>query len=318
MYVTTAPPCPCFAGGYLFNNILSISVWLFYIGSGWLSLAYPKLAEGCFMHWLTRSSKTKRYTYMDLYYLFHEVCFIGNLLFATTFIGIYFYNVVVNQVDFLSIYFQNTYTTYTAVPLISVSILFILGETYYNPLMDVIPGEGDEQREPSDGDLLYWADYLLTFIAVSTMFFIYLRPGYGENTRYSYIKILTKKGTYACLISLLIFNVFYNTQAYMIYKEVSETVITGSTYAFCVIIPLINIFYAKAYFDWVLSIMGTLIEIGLGIQLISEDIKSSEETLSQPKKVAGYISFFFGLVLLGVLMVNLRIAGSFNRLFYEY
>ena len=223
MYVTQAPPCPCFAGGYLFNNILSISVWLFYIGSGWLSLAYPKLAEGCFMHWLTRSSKAKRYTYMDLYYLFHEVCFIGNLLFATTFIGIYFYNVVVNQVEFLSIYFQNTYTTYTAVPLISVSILFILGETYYG--VDVQLEEGGEPREPSDGDLIYWADYLLTFIAVSTMFFIYLRPGYGENTRYSYIKILTKKGTYACLISLLIFNVFYNTQAYMIYKKVSDTVI---------------------------------------------------------------------------------------------
>ena len=310
MYVTQAPPCPCFAGGYLFNNILSISVWLFYIGSGWLSLAYPKLAEGCFMHWLTRSSKTKRYTYMDLYYLFHEVCFIGNLLFATTFIGIYFYNVVVNQVEFLSIYFQNTYTTYTAVPLISVSILFILGETYYG--VDVQDEEGGEPREPSDGDLIYWADYLLTFIALSTMFFIYLRPGYGENTRYSYIKILTKKGTYACLISLLIFNVFYNTQAYMIYKEVSETVITGSTYAFCVIIPLINIFYAKAYFDWVLSIMGALIEIGLGIQLVSKDL--GEKTIN----VAGYISFFFALVLLGVLMVNLRIAGSFNQLLYNY
>ena len=310
MYVTQAPPCPCFAGGYLFNNILSISVWLFYIGSGWLSLAYPKLAEGCFMHWLTRSSKTKRYTYMDLYYLFHEVCFIGNLLFATTFIGIYFYNVVVNQVDFLSIYFQNTYTTYTAVPLISVSILFILGETYYG--VDVQLEEGGEPREPSDGDLIYWADYLLTFIAVSTMFFIYLRPGYGENTRYNYIKILTKKGTYACLISLLIFNVFYNTQAYMIYKEVSQTVITGSTYAFCVIIPLINIFYAKAYFDWVLSIMGALIEIGLGIQLVSKDMGGD------PISVAGYISFFFALVLLGVLMVNLRIAGSFNQLLYNY
>lgn len=277
MYVTRTPyidpyPQAGFYGQYCFYLMVSMSCWVFFLGTAWASLSGSDTSH---VFWLTLSNKDKRFTYTDMNYILHNVCFIGTAIVGTVAFGYYFFLTVNRNFIFLSM-INGPFSRYNFVPLICVSILYILGINY-------------ETAEPSDG--YYIGALVLSLLAISTLIFVYSRT-YIENNYI--VTFLIKKGTYTCLISLLIYHVCYVIAFYGQSKaDNTESFLKGCGYAFVIIIGLTGVGMSRLYFDLAMAVMTFLIEVGIGLQCINDYD-------SPALKPAGYIAFAlaFGAIVL--------------------
>lgn len=275
MIVSTTPyigPQGGFYGQYCFYLMISMSCWVFFLGTAWASLGGP---EDAHVFWLSFSNKDTRFTYTDMNYILHNVCFIGTAIVGTVAFGYYFFLTVNRNFIFLSM-INGPFSRYNFVPLICVSILYILGINW----------------DPSVEDGYYIGALVLSLLAISTLIFVYSRT-FVENAYI--VTFLIKKGTYTCLISLLIYHVCYVIAFYGQTKSDNpESFLKGCGYAFVVIIGLTGVGMSRLYFDLAMAVMTFLIEVGLGLQCINEYGKSPA------LKPAGYIAFAlaFGSIVL--------------------
>lgn len=276
-----------FYGQYCFYLMISMSCWVFFLGTAWASLGGENQNDKTMnIFWLTFSNKEKRYTYTDMNYILHYVCFIGTAIVGTVAFGYYFFLTVNRNFIYLSM-INGPFSRYNFVPLICVSILYILGMNFESP------PEGTTEV----GDGYFIGALVLSLLAISTLIFVYSRTVVSN----AYIvTFLIKKGTYTCLISLLIYHVCYVIAYYGKYKTSEDSkasFMKGCGYAFVIIIGLTGVGMSRLYFDLAMAVMTFLIEVGIGLQCINEYKLSP--TL-EPIKPAGYIAFAlaFGAIVL--------------------
>lgn len=290
MYVTTySSPYPQvgFYGQYCFYLLISMLCWVFFLGTSWSSLS-------TFNHYmLTASDKDNRFTYIDMNYIIHGICFIGTSVVGTVAFGYYFFLTINRNFTFLSV-INGPFSRYNFVPLTCVSILYILG-------ISIEKDETDIYGTFKHQDEYYMCGLIITLLAISTLIFVYNRT--IINNAY-FVSFLIKKGTYSCLITLLIYHFCYGIVFYIQNKvgdkEQQATFLRGSGYAFIIIIGLVGIGMSRMYYDIAIAVMTSFMELGFGLQCIKDFDNKLLTEIHASLSTAGYIAFalaFGGIVI---------------------
>ena len=317
--------------------IISLAVWSAFLVAAWLTFGYPKDINEI---WLTFASKDPEpQTFIDLYYVLHKICFLITYLIATASFCYFFLNII-GKAPAIFEWLVIGNTRYHIVPLLCVTALFILGEVCGDkvggggsdepspsPSDETQVNEGDEGGDggdgddvnleqdepgdtsdvsPSDGgdadiDVIYIFDFIFTAIALSSLLYIYSITLAYENFLFN---LLIRKGTYSCLITLLIYNIFYIINFYTKAKITDDgdkdSFNTGCGYAFTILIGLIILPLATYARDYLMSAMGFFVEIGIAVTCLK---------VSSEPHYGGYIAIamaVFSLIQILYLVVRER------------
>lgn len=256
---------------------ISLISWLLFLITGWLSLGLPYTSNYFKIIWLTISynpvKDSKPFIPLEIYYPFHYIVFIILLILAT--LSFYIYIKQRNNTNLMMAMLGNI-TKFHFIPLISVSALFIIGNSIQNAY----------NKDISDftNDAMFIFDFLFTIIGLVSIIIIYVHTKI-DSPFYAYLAI--KKGTYSSLIVLLVYNIGFNVVLYgyycLGYDKDSDPGIWGKAcgITFSIFIGFINSFLSVIFKDLIMVIMNILIYIGMTIKsftLDKDDINYDEKT----------------------------------------
>ena len=321
--------------------IISLAVWSAFLVAAWLTFGYPEVSN-IWLTFPSKEDPVPPacpyHTYIDLYYVLHKICFLITYLIATASFCYFFLNII-GRAPAIFEWLVIGNTRYHIVPLLCVTGLFILGEvcgdTANNADMEggseepdtssgsEEGGEGGEggegeggdgedgevtlgQEEGSEGgngdiDVIYIFDFIFTAIALSSLIYIYHITLAYENFLFN---LLVRKGTYSCLITLLIYNLFYVINYYTKVK-ITDTgdksnFNYGCGFAFTILLGLIILPLATYARDYLMSAMGFFAEIGIAVTCLK---------VTGDQHPAGYIAIamaVFSLIQILYLVVRER------------
>ena len=259
---------------------LSISIlsWLTFLVTSWLSLGLPYNFNFMRIIWLTLSVNVEKlddyddeddqifYNYIPLgiLYEFHYAVFIFAFSIAT--IGFIIFMVFRENENVINL-MLGKYTKFHFIPLFSISALGIIGET-----MNVFK-LGNSGRYGPFKEIKFFFNFAFTIIGLVSLIIISFSTKI-KSPWYAFLFI--NKGTYSCLISLLVYNLLFSIYLYVdirLEKKDKETEdwIKGSGIAFSLIVGIINSILSFALKDIMISFMNILIYTGMLIYFFKID-----------------------------------------------
>ena len=280
---------------------LSISIlsWLAFLVTSWLSLGLPYSWKVGKIIWFTLSinfekkelkdlGATYQYIPITLLYEFHYVVFILAFSFST--IGFLIFMLYKEDENIVYLMFGK-YSKFHFIPLLCISALFILTESI--DLIDKIISniridfngydyDYDEDNVSNPFSLIsesrFIFNFIFTLIALASLIFISFTTKI-KLPRYPFLSIT--KGTYSCLIPLLVYNFFYSIFAYVIFKLVKKEKNTddwmkASGITFSLVIGIANSILSFVLKDIMISFMNVLIYIGMLIYFFKIDREKRE------------------------------------------
>jgi hypothetical protein len=250
---------------------LSISIlsWLTFLVTSWLSLGLPYNFNFARIFWLTTSinvEKNKDYYHTSYNYIpiailyeFHYAVFIFAFSIAT--IGFLIFMVFRENENVINLMFGK-FSRFHFIPLFSISALCIIGETLN--FYDV-----GKHKDPFNESKFIF-NFAFTIIGLVSLILISFTTKI-KKPWYAFLSI--NKGTYSCLISLLVYNLFFSILSYVNFKsdETDEDWVKGSGIAFSLIIGIINTILSFVLKDIMIAFTNALIYTGMLIYFFKID-----------------------------------------------
>lgn len=263
-------------------TIISILSWLLFLSLSWMSFWIPKTKGGyykTYVFWLNFIYRTNNPIVLSPIYI-HFVLFYMITVLAIGFSTFAFFAYIYYLFFAKDINVKNgmlgEITKYHCIPLISISILFIIGESLGKDL--------------DFKNIHLFSSLVFTAISLGSLLFITF------NTKIeSPIYALTiNKGAYPCLIALLVYNFFYSFWFYGSYLiKDSKNWDYGCKIAFSLLIGISNNGLAFLLKDIILAFVNILMYIGMianYFKLTKFDIKTDYN--------GNYIGGIFDLIIL--------------------
>ena len=251
--------------------ILSISSWIMLLITSWM----PMLIFGIYKNkiiayfWLIIREKEDLRFPLDMNFEVLATICIFTLIIGTIGFMTYVYCIYKGNNNVLNGMFGET-SKFHFIPLLLISGLFIIGESYSNI-----------DRHYYFNEAKYIFSIIFTFLAIITLVLISFRTKIESPW---YAPILINKGAYSCFLALLIYNLGYVISIYGMYKLIKKGKYEDYSnwakrcyLAFTIIIGILNNAFAFLLKDLVVSLMNLLIYIGMTIsyfKLENEDRKS--------------------------------------------
>ena len=256
---------------------LSISIlsWLFFLVTSWLSLGLPYVFKIIRVIWFTVSINyeknylknlncTYEYIPLRIFYEFHYVIFIFAFSLAT--IGFIIFMVFRENENIMEI-MLGKFTKFHFIPLLFISALFINGESLnFDDFRDSLETKITNQIPYfNTKEYRFIFNFIFTIIALASLIFISLKTK-TKSPWYAFLSI--NKGTYSCLIPLLVYNLSYSIITYVIYKlkqkqkEIDDW-LKASGIAFSLVLGIINSVLSFVLKDIMIAFMNTLIYTGM-------------------------------------------------------
>ena len=251
---------------------LSISIlsWLTFLVTSWLSLGLPYNYNFFRIIWLTMSINVEKrkdyyrhvtYNYIpiEILYEFHYAVFIFAFSIAT--IGFLIFMVFRENENIINLMFGK-FSRFHFIPLFSISALGIIGET-----INFYPTDSD--KKPYN-ESKYIFNFAFTIIGLVSLILISFTTKIKKPW---YAFLFINKGTYSCLISLLVYNLFFSILQYVDFKsdETDEDWVKGSGIAFSLIIGIINTILSFVLKDIMIAFTNALIYTGMLIYFFKID-----------------------------------------------
>ena len=249
--------------------IISVLSWILFLVTAWLSIGLPYTIDSEKLFWLTSSNLTEFNTYypLKMHFVFHYLVFVILFVFATLGFLIYMtFRDNNNVTDGM----LGKFSKFHFIPLLSVSALFIIGESVTIDL---------NNKKYNYNELMYIFDIIFSIIGLASIIFIYTQTKI-ESPWYAIYTI--PKGTYSCLIAMLIYNLGFNFiyfGAYEIKKEsIREGWFAGCGIVFPIIIGIANLILVVIFKDMVLAFMNLLIYVGMLVNFYVTDWDARHES----------------------------------------
>ena len=245
---------------------VSIICWLSLLITGWMSLGVPDKSYGddkVLVTWLMEALN-KDYVpgnSFDIYYVLFYMILILTLILATAAFGVFIYCLFINKNDSFITGMQGNFTKFHFVPLLCITILFIIGETLEEDY--TYSGFGiffDVKKVHCAFNLIF------DIIGLGSLIFIAFKNTISEPIYANFII----KGVYSCFIALLVYDFFYvitltgliNKLEDYKYDEIEDW-LKNCGYASSILIGLINIGLSVFLKEIVLGIVNLLMYIGM-------------------------------------------------------
>ena len=267
---------------------LSISIlsWLAFLVTSWLSLGLPYTWKLWKIFWLTISinyekeefkNEVDSYEYFPIvmFYEFHYTVFILAFSFAT--IGFLIFILFREKENIINLMFGK-FSKFHFIPLLCISSLFIIGESidifdeFTNKYIDKDENFFDEDDDYYDDDQFFFIkeirfifNFVFTIIGLTSLIFISITTK-TKTPWYAYLSI--NKGTYSCLISLLVYNFFFSIIYYVRFKLIKKNKnikdwMKASGIIFSLVVGIVNSILSIVLKDIMISFMNILIYTGM-------------------------------------------------------
>jgi len=276
-------------------KIISLVSWILVLITGWLFFGVPNF-DKVFIFWnniiLNENQNLNPFPLIMFNIFFYIIAIIILLLLTFSFF-VYAYNVFKKNENVLNGMLGNQ-TKFHFIPLLCISALFINGEC----------------TEEEDHILLFTKTQLYFFIiftilALISLIYIYINTKLDSEKNIQY---LIKNGTYACLISFLIYNFFVAVWALIItikYKDLDfESIYKPNknlSIVFSIFIGLINLVLSFFLNEISISIINFLIYIGLTIKFFKIEKDIREAYLNNSIGIIEIIMIILSLLMMGLV-----------------
>ena len=272
-------------------SLISILSWLTFLVTSWLSLGLPYTMKYFRIIWLTVSVNFEKdgigpYEYAPIMILYevYYVAFIFAFSMAT--IGFIVYILFKENENIMEL-MLGKFSRYHFILLFCISALFIIGESIdiFDDLLNEAFSTANyddydydydyEDKKDDDDDYVitynpfkeirFIFNFAFTIIALASLIFISLNTKV-KSPWYAYLSI--NKGTYSCLISLLVYNFFFSLLIYIKIKldkkgKDTEDWIKASGIAFSLLVGIINSLLSFILKDIMISFMNIIIYTGM-------------------------------------------------------
>ena len=246
--------------------ILSISSWIMLLITSWMPMLFFGITKNRIIayFWLIIRSKGDDLNFpLDMNFVVLAIVCILTLIIGTIGFMTYTYCIYKGNNNVLNGMFGET-SKFHFIPLLLISGLFIIGESYSKVYVDTFFNEAK-----------YIFSIIFTFLAIITLVLISFRTKI-ESPWYAPLAI--NKGAYSCFLALLIYYFGYVITVYGFYKLIKKGKYEDlhnwgkRTYlAFTIIIGILNNIVAFLLKDLVISLMNLLIYIGMTIAYFKLD-----------------------------------------------
>ena len=280
-----------------------------------------------------------KYLPITIFYEFHYTVFILTFIFAT--IGFLIFMLFKENENITNL-MLGKFTKFHFIPLLCISALFIIGESrdifddmfsisekdpdYFSYKYKVVDEDdydsddydSDDNEESEDYDYpndiedyddddnvylinesRYILNFVFTILGLASLIYIYITTK-TKSPWYAYLAI--NKGTYSCLISLLVYNFFYSITYYVLFKLIKKDKeiddwMKASGIIFSLVIGIVNSILSIVLKDIMISFMNILIYTGMLIYYFKIERKEREN----------YNEFADGIIDIVILVGNVAI-----------
>ena len=257
---------------YAIGGVLS---WALLVITGWLTFFEPDVhfmwmddddySRGIYF-WLYPTIATGDGVFFPIYifYLFfYPIVIISLLIFCVGF-ALYIYCLFIRKDGYVINAMFGQFTKFHFVPFLCASACFIISECT----------EDELGKEVNPSKFQIFMTIIFTLIGLCSIAFIY----FHTKLEYPiYAKLTINRGTYSCLLALFSFGFFFNIFYYgykdRINKDSLKDWIKGCSYAFSIILGVVNLGLSVFFKDIVLAGINCLMYIGMTINffLIDDD-----------------------------------------------
>jgi len=276
-------------------KIISLFSWILVIITGWLSFAVPNF-DNIIIFWnnyIIKKNQNLAPFPLFLYNIFFYIIAIIILLLLTISFLIYAYNVFKKNENVLNGMLGNQ-TKFHFIPLLCISALFINGECT----------EEETHFLFFTKTQLYFF-LIFTILALISLIYIYI------NTKLDSVKniqYLIKNGTYGCLISFLVYNLFVNVWALILTIKMEDFDFTSIyksnknlSIVFSILIGVINLVLSFSLNEITISIINFLIYIGLTVKFYKIEKDLRKEYLNNSIGIIDIIMIILSLLMMGLV-----------------
>ena len=276
---------------------ISIVFWLLLLITGWICFAVPDLGEKILFVWMyiiIRENSGVLYYPLVIHYVLFYMILVPTLLFITAAFIVYAYHIFMKKDANVLNGMLGNLTKFHFIPLACVSAVFIIGESV------------DENKGPKGAH--YFFIIFFSAIALVSLIFIFMQTKL-ESPIYAAFTI--KHGAYACLIALLIHNIFYCIWYYGYYlrstkhKDLRDWH-KGCHITFSILIGLGNLGVSVFLKEIVISIVNLLIYIGMTVQFFKIDKDFRKYWFSEAPGVIDIFMIVFSLAAIAFLFIRYK------------
>ena len=178
------------------------------------------------------------------------------------------------------------YSKFHFIPILFISSLFIIGETYTDYDSDINESQSYSNSfgyfSSKSIEAKYIFSLVFTFLAIISLIFISLTT---KITSPWYATLTINKGAFSCFFALLIYNFGYVLSDYILYKkdynvfyqkdiDDKNNLIKKCTLAFVIIIGFLNNAASVLLQDYMIALINLLIYLGMTITFYKRDEES--------------------------------------------
>ena len=276
---------------------ISLSTWLLLLITGWICFAVPDLGEKILYVWsyiiIRDNGFIIDYPLLIHYVLFYMILIPILLLIPFAFI-VYLYHIFIKK-DANVINGMLGLTKFHFIPLFCISILFIIGESV-------------DKNKGVKGVHIFF-NIFFSAIAIASLIYIYMQTNIEASI---YATWIIKRGTYACLIALLIHNFFYNFWYYGEYLRDDEEYEKrrnwdkGCAITFSIFIGLVNLGISVFFKEIVIAIINLLMYIGMAIQFFRIEKDLRREYFSEGPGVIDIFMILFSMAAIAFIFIKYK------------
>ena len=288
-----------------FFVILSVFSWIILVITCWMPILSLGISDNeiIMFVWLFKKRKENDEYYkeanniLDMNFAVFNVVIITTFILTTLGFLIYVYSLYKKKEKVLN-GMLGSYSKFHFIPLLFISALFIIGESYY--------GEPSEIYSYNYIDVIYFGFHpkeikyifslIFTCLAIFSLIFISLTT---KITSPWYVPLTINKGAFSCFFALLIYNFGYVLSHYILYKkdynvEDSFNFVKKSTLAFVIIIGTLNNTASVLLQDFMIALINLLIYLGMTINFYKKDKDTRE-----------YFQLYESIGILDIIMMSL-------------
>ena len=293
-------------------KFVSIISWLLLTVTGWMSLGIPdeeyeyydidgfNIESHTAKEWLfwfygiISTNEYKSEVPLSFHFVLGYMICLLTLLFITGTFFVLCMSFFANKNEGVTSGMLGNLSKFHFVPILCVSALFIIGETY------------DDEDEGFKG-AHYFFSIFFGVIALGTLIFIYLKTNIESPT---YATWIIKHGAYGCLIALLTHHVGNVFTLYGIHeKDDKEDIfdwMKGCYIAFAILIGIANFAISFVLKEVMIPFINLLIYIGMTVQFYRIDKDDKKYIYGDAPGIINIIMMVFSLLMVGFLGMKMR------------